>query len=327
MRSVAALVLVPLVAALLLSGCASTPKGHAVPSPAAGNATPTRHGGYYQDDGPGDNPPDNLDQLPDATPRVEAYASGANRPYNVFGKDYVPDTSDRPFVERGYASWYGRKFNGQRTSSGEIYNMYAMTAAHPTLPIPSYARITNPGNGRSVIVRINDRGPFHPGRIIDLSFAAAYRLGYTNVGSTVVEVERLLPRDIAAGRYGPTTAEPVPVLSANASDLPADLIPAEALARGGGDSIAAGAPVTAELPVAGHYLQLAAFRGRAGAEGFLQHLTGELEPALAARLRINLADSYYRVQLGPYTDRSEAEGAAERLRGDLGIAPIIVPPH
>jgi rare lipoprotein A len=302
----------------------------------------------------------------------------------VFGKDYLPDTSDRPFVEQGIASWYGRRFNGQRTSSGEVYDMYAMTAAHPTLPIPSYARVTNPSNGRSVIVRINDRGPFHSGRIIDLSFAAAYRLGYANVGSTMVQVERLLPRDIAAGRYTVTapvvaqrdTAKPAApaasrpntaaandasplaavepstnapgssVIGAQAStssgpgaasggstasptglspgDLPSDLVPAEYLAQ---NAPRASAVPSADLPLSGHYVQLAAFRARAGAEGFMQHLTRELDPTLATRLRITAADSFYRVQLGPYGDRNEAEGAASRLKGDLGIETMIVTPR
>jgi rare lipoprotein A len=145
-------------------------------------------------------------------PRIEAYASGPNKPYSVFGHEYVPDLSDRPFVERGIGSWYGRKFNGQRTSSGETYDMFAMTAAHPTLPIPSYARVTNPANGRSVIVRINDRGPFHPGRIIDLSYAAAYKLGYIGSGSAPVEVERILPADIRAGRIPNATPSAPPAL-------------------------------------------------------------------------------------------------------------------
>src|SRR5205085_3572913 len=122
-------------------------------------------------------PPSDLASRADAEPRVEAIRiGGPNKPYQALGRTYVPETRDVPFSERGLASWYGTKFHGHSTSSGEPYDMYAMTAAHPTLPIPSYARVRNPANGREVIVRINDRGPFHEGRIIDLSYTAAFRL-------------------------------------------------------------------------------------------------------------------------------------------------------
>src|SRR4029077_7354771 len=117
----------------------------------------------------------------------------ANRPYSVFGREYVPATSLRPYRERGVASWYGRRFHGEKTSNGEIYNMYAMTAAHPTLPLPSYARVTGVASGKSVIVRVNDRGPFLHGRVIDLSFAAASRIGIAQKGSGEVEAEAILP--------------------------------------------------------------------------------------------------------------------------------------
>lgn len=150
------------------------------------------------DDGPGDQPPANLSEVPDAVPAREPLHRYANRPYTVFGKGYVPLSALQPFRERGRASWYGRKFHGQRTSSGEVYDMYKMTGAHKTLPIPSYARVTNLANGRSVVVRINDRGPFHSDRVIDLSYAAAHRLGYVQAGSAMVEVETILPGEPAA---------------------------------------------------------------------------------------------------------------------------------
>jgi rare lipoprotein A len=126
-------------------------------------------------------------------PRAEPLHRFANRPYTVFGTGYVPMAAVQTFRQRGIASWYGRRFHGQKTSSGEVYDMYGMTAAHPTLPIPSYARVTRIANGRSVVVRINDRGPFHAGRIIDLSYAAAHRLGYVQIGSAEVEVESIVP--------------------------------------------------------------------------------------------------------------------------------------
>jgi rare lipoprotein A len=185
------------VAALCIAGCSSTPPREP-PSSA-----PARPGGYYKDDGPGDNVPPNLSDIPDAEPRSEPLHRYANRPYKVFGVDYVPLAKIQPFRQTGVASWYGKRFHGQKTSSGELYDMYAMTAAHPTLPIPSYARVTSLANGRSVVVRVNDRGPFHASRIIDLSYAAAYRLGYIQAGSARVQVEAIVPGggDRAAGVY------------------------------------------------------------------------------------------------------------------------------
>ena len=164
-----------LVAVALLAACSSAPK----------------KGGYYKDDGPGASPPGNLASIPDASPRAEPLHKFANRSYERFGKTYTPLASAAGFKQRGLASWYGKKFHGQKTSSGELYDMYAMSAAHPTLPIPSYARVTNVANRKSVVVRINDRGPFHGDRIIDLSYAAAHRLGFVQRGSAEVEVESI----------------------------------------------------------------------------------------------------------------------------------------
>jgi rare lipoprotein A len=159
---------------------------------AACSSAPNK-GGYYKDDGPGANPPSNLSSVPDASPKSEPLHRFANRPYEVFGKKYVPLTKVQPYKQRGLASWYGKRFHGQKTASGEPYDMYAMTAAHPTLPIPSYARVTNLRNGKQVVVRINDRGPFHSGRIIDLSYAAANRLGLIGSGSGEVEIDAIVP--------------------------------------------------------------------------------------------------------------------------------------
>ena len=161
-----------------------------------------------RDDGPGAAPPGNLDRIADARPRSEPLNAGANSPYSALGRKYVPYQSLRPYRQRGLASWYGRKFHGKPTSSGERYDMYAMTAAHTILPIPSYARVTHLGNGRSVIVRINDRGPFRTDRIIDLSYAAAHRLGYIQAGSARVEVEAILPgKTSAVGEPGSPRVE------------------------------------------------------------------------------------------------------------------------
>lgn len=145
--------------------------------------------------------PPGLADVPNAVPRVEPLRPGGpNKPYEVAGRRYVPLTADQPLVERGGASWYGRKYHGRPTSSGEVYDMFGMTAAHTTMPIPSFARVTNPANGRQVIVRVNDRGPFVPGRVIDLSYTAALKLdALRNV--TPVVVERLTHDTIRAMRW------------------------------------------------------------------------------------------------------------------------------
>jgi len=160
---------------------------------------PSRGG---RNDGPG-TPPGNLDRIADARPRSEPLNPGANNPYIALGRKYVPYQSHKPYRQRGTASWYGRKFHGRLTSSGERYDMYAMTAAHTILPIPSYVKVTNLSNGKSVVVRVNDRGPFHSERIIDLSYTAAYKLGFVGAGSAQVEVEAILPRGSAAAREPP----------------------------------------------------------------------------------------------------------------------------
>ena len=195
----------------------------------------TKKGGYYKDDGPDANPPANLDKVPDAIPKLEPLASGANKPYNVFGKSYTPDTSGGAYKVQGRASWYGRKFHGNSTSNGERYDMYAMTAAHTTLPIPSYVRVTRIANGKSVVLRVNDRGPFHSDRIIDLSYVAAYKLGMLGPGSTEVVVERIMPDQIRNWQVQPATtmvAEQAPVTSnaAPAKAVPVAAIPVTALA-------------------------------------------------------------------------------------------------
>jgi len=177
-------------ATLVLAGCSSGPSVHAKPSPSTVTA---KGGGYYLDDGPEANPPTNLDTIPDAVPRDEPLHRYANRTYVVLGNTYTPQTERRAYREEGLASWYGRRFHGKKTSSGELYDMYAMTAAHPTLPIPSYARVTSLVNGRSVVVRINDRGPFHSNRLIDLSYTAAHKLGYLGQGRARVRVESIEP--------------------------------------------------------------------------------------------------------------------------------------
>ena len=209
----------PLLAlAVTLAGCSSVPITSKPPSAVVAKSVPSTvnpnpnssssrqpslppagsgRGGYYQDDGPGDNAPPNLLAVPDAEPKIEPVFPSTTRPYVVFGKTYTPLATNEPLKQRGVGSWYGKKFHGQKTASGERYDMYKMTAAHPTMPLPSYARVTNLSNGNQVIVRVNDRGPFHSSRIIDLSYTAAMKLGYVGKGSSELEVERLMPDEIA----------------------------------------------------------------------------------------------------------------------------------
>lgn len=180
-----------LLAALLLAACGSTGPRRA-PGPAPGR------------DGVGPQVPAGLEQVPDAEPRVEAVRSGGpNKPYEVLGRWYTPATGDQAFRDSGLASWYGIKFHGRPTASGEPYDMYAMTAAHKTLPLPSYARVRNPANGREVIVRVNDRGPFVDGRVIDLSYTAALKLGVLG-GVAPVELQRITHDEIRAGLFTAT---------------------------------------------------------------------------------------------------------------------------
>ena len=161
----------------------------------------TQRGGYYQNDGPPDRAPAEVASTPDAIPRIEPFLMRANRPYVALGRSYTPLTTDVAFRDRGLASWYGRQFHGNRTASGEIYDMFAMTAAHPTLPLPSYVRITDVRTRQSIIVRVNDRGPFKSGRIIDLSYAAASKLGFVAAGTSQVEIERITHWEIASGEW------------------------------------------------------------------------------------------------------------------------------
>ena len=262
--------------ALALAGCASRP----VPP-----------GG----DGPEARPPAGLEHVPDAVPRIEPLRSGGpNKPYEVLGRRYVPMTADLPLAETGLASWYGRKFHGQPTASGEIYDMYAMTAAHKTMPIPSYARVRNPANGREVVVRINDRGPFADGRVIDLSYTAALRLGVLR-GVAPVQVQRLTHDEIRAGagarpaRCRPTTRAP-------------------------------GDPVPASP---GLWLQLGAFRDRDGAAG------AAAARAARRRRRRDAGGGVRGKRAVPrpgraLRDAAEALDATERLQRRLGISALLV---
>ena len=295
--------------ALAIAGCSTAPQktssepaqgpeGSAsapLPPSTAPKPAPSKPG-YYKDDGPG-SPPANLDSIPDAVPKQEPLHRFANRPYTVLGREYVPATTLRPYRQRGIASWYGRKFHGERTSTGDTYDMYAMTAAHPTLPLPSYARVTNVATGKSVIVRVNDRGPFLHERIIDLSYSAAHRIGIAQNGSGEVEVEAIIP--------GAATllAKPLPPIP-DVSTPP----PVAAITPSGG--------------AGGFVVQLGAFGNAANAQSFLKHVQNQLTTA-QVEAKVRQVNGLYRVYVGPYPARDDAQRVAQNLAGAFGLTTTI----
>jgi rare lipoprotein A len=306
--------------ALAVAACGTAPK-----APPKGEP---RKPAYYSDDGPPDSVPVDIASIPDAVPTDEPYHRFANRPYTVFGRTYAPVVNDEPMKERGLASWYGRKFHGQKTSSGEVYDMFAMTAAHKTLPIPSFARVTSLKSGQSVVVRVNDRGPFHDGRVIDLSYAAAMKLGIAGPGSGPVEVERVFARDAttlaAAVPRPPAASPPATVTSSAAPPAPAvavvtPLRPEPPVPR----------PAEIETPLVapgagGLILQLGAFASVDNAESFREHVAREL-PWLREPIQVVASGGLHRVRLGPYKTREEAQAIADKIRASLDLAPVISP--
>lgn len=274
-RPISAWAGVAIAALVLVSGCAS------------------RDGGYYKDDGPPGRHPVDLHSIPDAVPRDEPLSETGNSAYTALGERYVPMARADGYRERGTASWYGKKFHGKRTSSGEKYDMYKMTAAHRTLPLPSYARVTNLNNGESIIVRVNDRGPFLHDRVIDLSYAAAYKLGIIDNGTGYVEVELITTdapdteRAVAGSGASPATGAPVEDLSSNAER---------------------------------YYVQFGAFSRSANARSLKQKLQ---DFGIGFAHIQHGDDGYFRVRSGPFSSPATAEQIL--LRGaDLGMSTTIV---
>ncbi|SFN93673.1 rare lipoprotein A [Formivibrio citricus] len=308
-------------ATALLAACSSTPRQSAPvvvstgskpatspaisgqPSPYSCSYNPPAgaRGNFYKDDGPLELP-GTLEFVPEPLPRTEPLHRWANNPYTVLGQKFIPLKTPGEWTERGIGSWYGRKFHGQKTSSGETYDMFGMTAAHPTLPIPSYARVTHLKNGRSVVVRINDRGPFLKGRIIDLSFLAACRLGYAGNGSAELEVVSLLPGEKTPASAAISSSAPSTAITAPAEPVLQAAVPAR--------------PGSV-------FLQLGAFSSRSNAESFHAHLARELDEAQANRLAIQEAGTIYRVRLGPFPDRATALAMAEKLTGQKNLPAVI----
>ena len=302
-------------ATLMLAACGSAPQRkvetRSTPAPVedhpvGASAAPAAStgGGYLAGDGPGAAAPANLDGIPDAVPKSEPLHRYANRPYTALGKTYTPLTAAGNYKERGIASWYGKKFHGQRTSSGEVYDMYGMTAAHPTLPIPSYARVTNTASQKSVVVRVNDRGPFLHERVMDLSYTAAHKLGIIGNGSSEVEVESLAPDARVNTLAKPDTVESKPLEKAEATASPT---PPAASTAAAGSNI---------------YLQLGAFKSPEAAKSFMAQMRAKLGDA-GKQLSVFLKDGLNRVHLGPYASQDAARSSAEGLKGKLGFKPMV----
>jgi rare lipoprotein A len=260
---------------LLTAGCAST-----------------RPGGYFEDDGPHDRVPVDISSIPDAVPRQEPLSARGNNSYAVYGVRYQPLNTAQGYRERGVASWYGKKFHGRRTSSGEAYDMYAMTAAHKTLPLPSYVRVRNLSNGRSVVVRVNDRGPFLHNRVIDLSYAAAARLGIIGTGTGLVEVE-----GITADSPTTTVRAPAPI------------------------TVIATAQASAPPRL---YLQAGAFANRDNAEALRNRLVrANLQPVHVEPAQVD-GQALFRVRLGPLDSVDASDQLARRVQAEGLPYPIVV---
>jgi len=300
--------------------------GCATKSPSAdGRASSVPSKPSDRDGAPTDAPPD-LATLPDPEPRIEPIKpNGPNKPYSVLGQAYEPLAKDVSWKEKGQASWYGTKFHGRKTASGEMFSMYGFTAAHRTLPIPSYARVRHAQSGKEIIVRINDRGPFHSARVIDLSYAAAVKLGIVSSGSAPVEIERLTFDEIRTGAWKRGTI----------LDPDAEAVTALPLGSGGDsvDSSEEAAAPSSRIQVTraralttagkGFWVQFAALGKRDSIERLQQKVSAALAD-LTPMLAIFREASYFKLQAGPYESRREAVAAAEQAREALQLTPMVV---
>jgi rare lipoprotein A len=279
--------------ALVVAGCSSAPQRRAPPrspTPGSSPATPERST-------PPPPPPQDLASIPDAVPRIEPRSTRGNPlSYEVFGKRYFLLPTSVGYKERGVASWYGPDFHARPTSSGEPYDMYAMTAAHKTLPIPAYARVTNLSNGRSIVVRINDRGPFVANRIIDLSYTAAHKLDMTRAGTAFVEVEVITPGTLADVTQG-LAPQPAP-------------------------SLASPVPATPGLASPGLYLQAGAFSVADNASQLAARLRAAGITGVAIR-EPDAAMALYRVRVGPVADVATFDLLAAQI-ARLGVGTVLV---
>ena len=272
-----------------------------------------------------------VSRIPDATP-MPHYGRVKASPYTVFGKQYYPIQDARRYQAIGPASWYGTKFHGQATANGETYDLYGMTAAHKTLPLPSYVRVTNLENGKSAILRVNDRGPFYSDRIIDLSFAAAKKLGYAESGTARVKVEGIDPHEWWAQQGQPVPmvlAQPQQVAQVKTVAQPV-VQPLEQYTPPPQQHAAAVVPVQIDakkndsVVASGLYLQVAAFANPDAAE----LLKAKLGEAVAAPVFISSVvrnqQILHRVRLGPLNSPGEAEQLQDSVRmANLGQPTLV----
>ncbi|AAY94659.1 septal ring lytic transglycosylase RlpA family protein [Pseudomonas protegens] len=268
-----------------------------------------------------------VSRIPDATPTLHTGPYKAN-PYTVLGKTYFPIQESKNYVASGTASWYGTKFHGQNTANGEVYDLYGMSAAHKTLPLPSYVKVTNLDNNRSVILRVNDRGPFYSDRIIDLSYAAAKKLGYAETGTARVKVEGIDPQQWWAQRGRPAPLmlnEPqvaqnsAPVVTASAGTVEQWTPPPQQHA-------AAVVPVQVKNTAAasGQYLQVGAFANPDAAELLRSKLSGMVSAPVFISSIVRNQQTLHRVRLGPFGTPGEAQQAQNSVRlANLGQASVV----
>lgn len=238
-----------------------------------------------------------ISKIPDAVPRDEPRSKYGNpASYEVFGKRYYTLASSDNYVEQGKASWYGTKFHGRRTSSGEPYDMYAMTAAHKTLPLPSYAEVTNLDNGRKVVVKINDRGPFHDDRLIDLSYSAATKLGIVDKGTGNVEVRAITRRNVTASANNSSTSSIVKAAPVSNTVVPNTTIGKVLM-----------------------FLQVGAFSTMSRAEQIKQQVQQQIEERVHISTVERAQPPLYRVRVGPLESAEYGERIASKLM-DLGFS-------
>lgn len=272
----------------------------------------SRGGGYYKDDGPGTNIPANILATPNAVPRIETPRPANARPYRVMGKNYTPISSNQNFKQHGIASWYGRKFHGNKTATGEIYDMYAMTAAHPTLPLPSYARVTHAHTNKSVIVRVNDRGPFHSDRIIDLSYVAAAKLDLIGPGSGPVIVEAITNQDIQKQAYvqkPETNTNTKPIVAETQPESNTDVL------------LALNTQTTSQASnnEEAVFLQYGAFSVAENAAKLAGKINQSIVNIEHRRANVYFNNNIHRVHIGPYENRTHAVNAALRIQAETGL--------
>ncbi len=293
-----------------LIGCAEYSSRPSAPVAPSGQSNAKKPGGYYLDDGPGDHPPADIYAIPDAVPRVEPLLARANKPYIALGNGYTPMTQFMPYKKSGIASWYGRRYHGQKTSTGEVYDMYGMTGAHTVLPLPSYVRVTNPANQKSVIVRINDRGPFHSDRLIDLSYAAAYKLGIVGKGSGLVEVEAIDARNFVANKAEVKVAAAKDLGDVEIKPLVQDRLTATVIEK-----------TTASE--SGIFVQVGVFKSSENAGGLSKKI---LDQNLVENAPVNswYNQGVYRVRIGPYANRADADRVAMKIKDSLGLNSYII---